>query len=294
MNKDAFQITEHVWLIVASVMIILCLLITYFTFLLTEIIVPKGKLIGIVLITSGILTIFILNYILIYYFNTKQNFQSQVSFLEQYNEQQKQYFEDLLTKEKNTRQFRHDITAHLLQIQNMSQKGLCEEESQYIKELLDEISLINQKGYSVGNDIIDTILTNYLTPISSTCTIKVIGYMDQELNISRKDLCVIVSNLVKNAVEAINNNTCTKNKLIFEVNQGKQFLEIKVINSMNIENVSIQNGHIITTKENKLLHGLGIQNIEETAKKYHGRYYYQIKDGYYSATVQLHIKPFVD
>ena len=153
LNKDAFQITEHVWLIVASVMIILCLLITYFTFLLTEIIVPKGKLIGIVLITSGSLTIFILNYILIYYFNTKQNFQSQVSFLEQYNEQQKQYFEDLLTKEKNTRQFRHDITAHLLQIQNMSQKGLCEEESQYIKELLDEISLINQKGYSVGNDI---------------------------------------------------------------------------------------------------------------------------------------------
>ena len=294
LNKDAFQITEHVWLIVASAMIILCLLITYFTFLLTEIIVPKGKLIGIVLITSGSLTIFILNYILIYYFNTKQNFQSQVSFLEQYNEQQKQYFEDLLTKEKNTRQFRHDITAHLLQIQNMSQKRLCEEESQYIKELLDEISLINQKDYSVGNDIIDTILTNYLTPISSTCTIKVIGYMDQELNISRKDLCVIVSNLVKNAVEAINNNTCTKNKLIFEVNQGKQFLEIKVINSMNIKNVSIQNGHIITTKENKLLHGLGIQNIEETAKKYHGRYYYQIKDGYYSATVQLHIKPFVD
>ena len=294
LNKDAFQITEHVWLIVASVMIILCLLITYFTFLLTEIIVPKGKLIGIVLITSGSLTIFILNYILIYYFNTKQNFQSQVSFLEQYNEQQKQYFEDLLTKEKNTRQFRHDITAHLLQIQNMSQKGLCEEESQYIKELLDEISLINQKGYSVGNDIIDTILTNYLTPISSTCTIKVTGYMDQELNISRKDLCVIVSNLVKNAVEAINNNTCTTNKLIFKVNQGKQFLEIKVINSMNIKNVSIQNGHIITTKENKHLHGLGIQNIEETAKKYHGRYYYQIKDGYYSATVQLHIKPFVD
>ena len=97
----------------------------------------------------------------------------------------------------------------------MSQKGLCEEESQYIKELLDEISLINQKGYSVGNDIIDTILTNYLTPISSTCTIKVTGYMDQELNISRKDLCVIVSNLVKNAVEAINNNTCTTSKTIF-------------------------------------------------------------------------------
>ena len=65
LNKDAFQITEHVWLIVASVMIILCLLITYFTFLLTEIIVPKGKLIGIVLITSGSLTIFILNYIIL-------------------------------------------------------------------------------------------------------------------------------------------------------------------------------------------------------------------------------------
>jgi len=289
LDRDVFYMTKLVWLIVSVVMFLVLGLISYFTYILAQLTGMREKKIGLILITAGGLAIFILIYVMIYYFNTKQKYQTQRDFLEQYNEQQKKYFEDLLRKEQETRQFRHDITAHLIQIQNLCEKGDYKEEKQYIEELLDEIILVNKKGYCVGNDIIDTILNTYLSPIASFCTIKVKGYVDCEIGISKKDLCVIVSNLVKNAVEAVEQCIYEPKEIVFEVNQGKQFLSIKVKNTADTEKITIQNKYPVTRKKNKRMHGLGIKNVKVAVEMYHGSYQYRIENGYYIAEVQLQI-----
>lgn len=289
LDKDAFYISGRVWLIVSALMILIMGLISFFTFILTKLTGIREKTAGMIMITTGGLSIFILIYVMIYYFNTKQKYQTERDFLEQYNEQQKQYFEDLLRKEQDTRQFRHDITAHLIQIQNFCENDEYEKEEEYIRELLDEITLINRKGYRVGNDIVDTILNTYLTPIASVCAIKVKGYINHEINIAGKDLCVIVSNLVKNAVEAVEQCTCEKKEITFEVNQGKQFLSIKVKNTADTEDIIIRNKYPITGKENKRIHGLGIRNVKAVAETYQGSYQYRIEKRYYVAEVQLQI-----
>lgn len=289
LDKDAFYITGRVWLIVSLLMFLILGLISFFTYILTKLAGIREKTAGIVMITAGGLAIFISIYAMIYYFNTKQKYQTERDFLEEYNDQQKQYFENLLKKEQDTRQFRHDITAHLLQIQNFCENGAHEKEEQYIRELLNEISLINKKGYCVGNDIVDTILNTYLAPISSTCMIKVKGFVDHEINIAGKDLCVIVSNLVKNAVEAVEQCTCEKKEIVFEVNQGKQFLSIKVKNTADTDNIIIRSKYPITGKENKRIHGLGIRNVKAVAETYQGSYQYRIEKRYYVAEVQLQV-----
>lgn len=294
LDKDAFRLTNREWMIVSGVMCLILGLISYFTYILTESVETYEKTIGLIPITAGGLAIFILIYAMIYYFNTNQKYQAERDFLEQYNELQKQYFEDLLRREQDTRQFRHDITAHLLQIQNFCKKGKYIEENQYISELLDEITLINKKGYCVGNDIIDTILNTYLSPFALICSIKVKGYINHEVGISRKDLCVIVYNLVKNAVEAVEQCTYEQKELIFEVNQGKQFLSIKMKNTADTEKITIRNELPVTGKENKRMHGIGIRNVKEVAETYHGSYQYWIENGYYIAEVQLQISPFND
>ena len=249
LDKDAFYLTGRVWLIVSAVMFLTLRSDFLFYLYLNGGNRNKGRVdAGVTLITTGGLAIFILIYAMIYYFNTKEKYQTQRDLLEQYSEQQKQYFEDLLKKEQDTRQFRHDITAHLLQIQNFCEKGDHKAEEQYIRELLDEITLINKKGYRVGNDIIDTLLNTYLSPLASECRIKVKGYAGPETGISRADLCVIVSNLVKNAAEAVEQCTCEQKEIIFEVNRGKQFLSIKVKNTADPEKISIRNGYPVTEK----------------------------------------------
>lgn len=287
LDKDALYLTGRVWLIVSGVMFLNFSLISYFTYILTEVTGTKEESIGVTLITAGGLAIFILIYAVIYYFNTKEKYQTQRDLLEQYSEQQKQYFEGLLKKEQDTRQFRHDITARLLQIQNFCEKGDHKGEEQYIRELLDEITLINKKGYHVGNDIIDTLLNTYLSPLASECRIKVKGYASPETGISRADLCVIVSNLVKNAAEAVEQCTSEQKEIIVEVNQGKRFLSIKVKNTADSEKISIRDGYPVTEKNNKRLHGLGIRNVKAVAASYNGSYQYRIENGYYIAEVLL-------
>ncbi len=287
LDKDVLYLNGRMWLIVSGVMFLTFGLISYFTYILMEVIGTKEESIGVILITAEGLAIFVLIYAMIYYFNTKEKYQTQRDLLEQYREQQKQYFEGLLKKEQDTRQFRHDITAHLLQIQNFCEKGDYKGEEQYIRELLDEITLINKKGYHVGNDIIDTLLNTYLSPLASECRIKVKGYAHPETGISRADLCVIVSNLVKNAAEAVEQCTREQKEIIFEVNQGKRFLSIKVKNTADSEKISIRDGYPVTEKNNKRLHGLGIRNVKAVAASYNGSYQYRIENGYYIAEVLL-------
>ena len=289
LDKDAFYLTGRVWPIVSGVMFLAFGLISYFTYILIEVTGIREKTAGVTMITTGGLAIFILIYAMIYYFNTKEKYQTQRDLLEQYSEQQKQYFEDLMKKEQDTRQFRHDITAHLLQIQNFCEKGDHKAEEQYIRELLDAITLINKKGYRVGNDIIDTLLNTYLSPLASECRIKVKGYAGTETGISRADLCVIVSNLVKNAAEAVEQCTCEQKEIIFEVNHGKQFLSIKVKNTADPEKISIRDGYPVTEKKDKRLHGLGIRNVKAVAASYNGSYRYRIENGYYIAEVLLEV-----
>lgn len=289
LEREAFQMSGWIWLIISVVMFLLVGMISYFTYILMEVAGELQDNIGLLLLTTGGFAIFVLMYVMLYYFNIKQKYQLQSDMLEEYNEQQRQYFEELLQKEQATRQFRHDITSELLQIQNFYNKGEYKEAQQYINEMLDEIKIINKKGYNVGNEIVNTILNSYFTPIEAECEIKIKGFIDNEIKISRRDLCVIVSNLVKNAVEAVRKCSEENKKIIFEIQQGKQFFHIEVKNTAQCNTIITGKNYPVTSKEDKKQHGFGIQNIIKISKKYNGRYEYKIKNGYYIAEVYLKI-----
>lgn len=289
LEREAFQMSGWLWLIISVVMFLIVGMISYFTYILMEVVGTHQKNIGLLLLTTGGFAIFILIYVMLYYFNIKQKYQLQSNMLEQYNEQQRKYFEELLQKEQSTRQFRHDITSDLLQIQNFCRKSEYKEAKQYIDEMLKGISTINKKGYNIGNEIINTILNSYFAPIEAISNIKVKGFIDNEIKVSQRDLCVVVSNLVKNAVEAVEQCSKELKMIIFEANQGKQFFHIKVKNTIGNKNVLIENNYPVTDKANKQIHGFGIKNVMMVAKKYNGCYKYRIEEGYYIAEVYLQI-----
>lgn len=77
----------------------------------------------------------------------------------------KKYFEQLLLKEQDTKQFRHDIISELSQIQSFLEKDEYEKGKEYISEMLMGISQISKASYDVGNEIINTVLNYYLIPL---------------------------------------------------------------------------------------------------------------------------------
>lgn len=289
LDREAFQMSEWIWAIISGVMFLLEGMLSYFTYVLMEISRMPQRNMGLLLLTTGGFAIFVLIYVMLYYFNIKQKYQLQSDMLEQYNEQQREYFEELLQKEQATRQFRHDVIFDLLQIQNFCEKDENQKAQEYINEMLQEITNIGKKGYDVGNEIINTILNSYFTPIEKICDIKVKGFADDEITVSQRDLCVVVSNLIKNAAEAVKQCSKESKKIVVDVSQGKQFLHIKVKNTVNTEKLYIKDKLPVTSKENKEVHGLGIKNIIMTADKYNGCYKYKLEEGCYIAEVYLEI-----
>lgn len=289
LDEDAFDMPGHIWIAISGVLFLLVGMISYFTYVLTTIRYSNAGEIGLALVTVGGFVIFVLIYIMLYHFNINQKYRLQTELLIHYNEQQREYFEQLLEKEQSTRQFRHDMISDLLQMQNFCKKNEYDGLEKYLSEMLKDISVISKDNYDVGNEIINTVINSYFHPIRKFCEIKVRGFVNDELNISQRDLCVVVSNLVKNAVEALENSQSDSKTIVFEVKQGKQFLNIMVKNTVDYEKISVKNNLPITTKKDKKMHGLGLENVVKVAEKYNGKYEYTIEKGYYIAEIYMQI-----
>ena len=230
---------------------------------------------------------FILVLLMIYYFNSQQRFQLENKMLEKYNEQQREYFEQLLEKEQKTKQFRHDVIAELVEIKNLNDSKEYNKLDEFLEDMLNEISGISNSDYDVGNEIINTILNYYLSPIKTACKITVKGYIPDELSIMRRDLCIIVSNLIKNAVEAVETVESSHRYITVVIKSGKIFLDIKINNSCNRADGIFVDGKITTSKKDKNNHGFGMKNIENVVKKYDGDYTYGKENNDFWAEVRV-------
>ncbi len=281
LDRRMFGLSFRMRAMVAAVEIMLCLLVTYFDFVLQEVLHGMAKDVGMVLVSAGSLTISALLFAIVYYFNSMQDYSMQAEAMEAQNEQQREYFEQLLKKEQDTRQFRHDLISQLLELQNYCQKEEYGKLEGFLEEMLGEIAEIGRRQYDVGNDIVNTIVNYYFIPIKESCKIKVRGYIAEEQRVSQRDLCVLVSNLVKNAAEAAGKR---QGEILFEVSQGKRGTRIHVRNTMEGE-LKMQGGFPLTTKEDKRNHGMGVKTVVGIVEKYNGIYRFKPEDGWYDVEI---------
>lgn len=265
-------ISNKVWWLVDFIFFIIVFMYEFYSFILKHLDITE--------VVYGVLTVFtsmsgILSCLLIYslliYDNHIRQARTQNALLESFQEQQRQYFQGVMEKEYETKRFRHDILNELLQLKKYSEENENEKLAAYLDEMLGKIgSLSNQ--YNVGDDVVNTILNHYFTPISENCDITVKGYVQEEIQMSQRDWCLLISNIVKNAVEAAVQVTETKPMIVFELRQGKDFLEITCSNTYEGTIRPDKNQLLLTTKEDKEHHGFGMETIREIVLGHGGTY----------------------
>ncbi len=226
----------------------------------------KFKIMGIPIIVGGVLGVLVLISAIIYYLNDIQKQNMKNIILEKYNKQQEEYYQNMLERETSTKQFRHD---------------------NYLSNILKDISNISNSQYDVGNMVINTMLDYYLIPLKNNCDIIVEGYISDNIIIEDTDMCIIVSNVIKNAVEAVSQIKNTSKEILFSVNQGEKFLRLCAENTIEKEVYINKNGQHITTKSDKENHGFGIGNIQKIVKKYGGLYNVYARNGRYKVEIIL-------
>ncbi|MCM1220218.1 MAG: GHKL domain-containing protein [Lachnospiraceae bacterium] len=285
LSEDDFQLSPKMWRLIAWVLFILVLMMSLLEHLLEKTREESTVFIGTILLSVSAPILIILIFFMVYYFNHTQKYQLETEILEDYNDQQKEYFIGLLRREQETKKFRHDIENELLQLRHYFECENYEQLGNYLSDMMGEMKSIHGKDYDVGNDIVNTIINYYFHTIENT-TIQVSGYCGEDIFVSQRDLCILISNLVKNAVEAIMLLDVDK-YIQFRVERGKQYLGFHIENSIEGERYAKDNKISVTTKADRNNHGIGLRNVREVVKKYAGWYQQEIRGTMYVVDVQL-------
>jgi hypothetical protein len=277
--QDFHEMPTKVLVLTTIVSVGLIVAYSYYTFLLSDLLNHEDFIRGFVVTTAAGVTIMMCLAILLATFREIESEKFKNSLLDTYNHQQKDYFDQLLLKEQDTRQFRHDLISELLVMKNYLNNHEYDQLRVFIDQMTSEINAISTRNYDVGNDIVNTILNYYFLPLTDNHQIKIKGFLSDDLSIEELDLTVLVSNMIKNAAESLKK----QEHGYVEVNFIEENLFIYIV----MKNSCVEDDSHMTTSKNKRHHGFGLKNIKKIVKKYDGVYSFDVKEGEFITDVRL-------
>ncbi len=161
------------------------------------------------------------------------------------------------------RRFRHDYNAHITALQALAEEDDPQRLQDYVRDM-SELKAI-RSSYNTNNLISDAILNRY----GRLCEKEEIrmrgtGKFPDQISVTDTDLCVILSNAMKNAYEAA--VQCARGEITFEVKSAGSFINLVIRNSAK-DRPELGEDYLTTTKKDKKNHGIGTRNMVETARK---------------------------
>lgn len=192
--------------------------------------------------------------------NYKKEFEAEYSFFRDYREQQ-----------EDTVKFRHDWKNHMLLLQEMLEKGEYGKAECYFKDLTADTSKSVYK-IATGNELIDMILSTKMAALEENeITLQCKGVLSEFNFMNYVDSCILLSNLIDNAVEA-NVKVKGPHYILLTAKKTEKLFYLEIKNPMEGA-LQQEEGRILTTKTVKEDHGIGLQNVYDIIEKYNGEYH---------------------
>lgn len=209
------------------------------------------------------------------YERSTRAFQQNV-LLHQYEETKEMYL--------NMRGWRHDYHNHIQSVKAYLSLGQIEEAAAYLDEVDADLTHVDSYIRS-GNLMADAVLNSKLSlaekaQIRVDCTAK----LPEKLTLSDVDLCVILGNLLDNAIEACQQIGPEQRFLRIYMVLIKEQLYISVQNAAK-EILNFNERNYITSKRGQ--HGLGLMRVKLLVDKYEGCLNLQNEPGIFAAEVTL-------
>lgn len=172
----------------------------------------------------------------------------------------------LRESDQKVKSLRHDMKHHMNEIKLMAIQNKTKEIWDYINDMQKFVENPKELVNS-GNLEIDSIL-NYMLQRAKKelCTVDVHVQLPEQLS-HLFDLNVILGNLLENAIEGAkqSNEKMLKVRIVFQ----KGILQIEIENSFHGKLVREQ-GRFLTTKLDKTVHGIGLNNVRKIVEKNNG------------------------
>lgn len=189
---------------------------------------------------------------------------------------------------RQVRGWRHDYKHHIQTMKAHLAMRQYEELDSYLGELDKDLETVDTV-IKTGNVKIDAILNSKLAVAKARgIQVNAKAIVPKVLPVSEVDLCIIIGNLLDNAMEA-----CAK-----EPEQDKRFIRVYidilkgqlylyVANSMT-NDIRKQGKNYLTTKSGG--HGFGLMRVDKVVSRYDGYLNRQHEDGVFATEIMLSMK----
>lgn len=164
----------------------------------------------------------------------------------------------------------HDFKNHLNCIYNLYKYKNNDELGRYLESLINVSN--TEKVIDTGNPVIDALLNDKYT-LARKLGIEFRKELNlpSNLKIAPADICAVLGNSLDNAIEACKRikNPAFRREITLSMAYYNSYLVIVVVNT--IDQIPSREGKFFrSSKPYPELHGLGLQSIERTVKKYDG------------------------
>lgn len=198
-----------------------------------------------------------------------------------------QHYAEVESMYRTMRGWRHDYHNHIQAMKAYAQLGKYDELMVYLGKLDESLYQVDQV-IKTGNLMADAILNSKLglmksRNIRTDVTVHVPGQMKP----SDMDLCVLVGNLLDNAIEACDEVKEEENRFIrIYIDTLQNQLYISIMNGM--EGIARRQGaRFVSRKRGDRRQGFGLQQVDRIVEKYGGYLNRQTEEGVFATEIML-------
>ena len=203
---------------------------------------------------------------------------------------------DLITKHcteveliyRQMRGWRHDYHSHIQSMKAFMSFQKYGEIEDYLNKLDLDLTTVDTV-VKTGNVMMDAILNSKISLAKSRhIAVNAKAIVPKNLAVSEIDLCVVIGNLLDNAMEAcLKIEDEAKRSMRVYVGIFKGHLYISVSNNMGGEIEKNEKGYVSSKGAN---HGFGLMRIDKIAEKYGGYVNRKSEQGVFASEVMLPLK----
>lgn len=200
-------------------------------------------------------------------------------------DEQRRRMEDIKEQENQIRKIRHDYKNHVVTGLELMRDGKTQEADRYFSEYLDSVLTASRQFINTKSESVNAVVNKKFTQCFEM-GIKVSFCVTGEIgNVSEMDLCVVLFNLLDNAIEGCSENL-EESHIKLEMYQNKAYFIARVSNTI-IHSVVENNPKLKTTKSDDHEHGIGLGIVKDICEKYNGMFNIEEKDNMFIAEVWL-------
>lgn len=171
-------------------------------------------------------------------------------------------------KIEKTRKSRHDIHHHINVVYQLAKENKIDQLIEYLEEY-NKIDSTKEPIVYCKNSTVDAILNHYiLMARDNEIQVDLKVALPEELKIRDTDLCIVIGNLLENAIEASEKEENKRIKL--RISKSNEYICMLVSNIYNGEIKKGHSGYYSRKREFKDT-GIGLSSVNAVVEKYDGR-----------------------